>query len=178
MEGHLGPACDSILECKVVLASGEVVTVSNSQHSDLFWALRGAGRYFGIVLECTVKIHTFSLINRSDGHVWSATTAFDPAQAEAVFSAYSNLIQRNDPNATGLLIMGCPPPAFEPALMTALCYFGSASNAETVYSEILAIPNLFNQVAEVPFANINDGADMYCDSSYRHKGDVGQLQRV
>ncbi|KAH7107398.1 hypothetical protein BKA62DRAFT_131990 [Auriculariales sp. MPI-PUGE-AT-0066] len=162
LEGLLGPACDSILECKVVLASGEIITVSETQHADLFWAMRGAGLYFGVTLELTVKLQSFSLINRDDGMAWEGTLLFDPSQDTAVFSAWERLLADNDANACGLIVMCCPPPAFQPILMAALVYLGDSKSAEHAYSELLSLPRLATQTIELPFASINNSADMFC----------------
>jgi FAD/FMN-containing dehydrogenase len=44
-----GLAIDSLLAVEIVTADGEVLTASESEHADLFWALRGGGGNFGIV---------------------------------------------------------------------------------------------------------------------------------
>jgi FAD/FMN-containing dehydrogenase len=44
-----GLAVDNLLSAQVVTAAGEIVTVSASEHPDLFWAIRGGGGNFGIV---------------------------------------------------------------------------------------------------------------------------------
>ncbi len=50
LDRKLGLTSDNMVHAEVVLASGEVVTCSESSHSDLFWALRGAGGgSFGVV---------------------------------------------------------------------------------------------------------------------------------
>ncbi|KAK1749355.1 glucooligosaccharide oxidase [Echria macrotheca] len=53
-----GLAVDWIVGATVVLANGTVVDTSETQHPDLFWALRGAGSNFGIV--STFKFKTFA----------------------------------------------------------------------------------------------------------------------
>lgn len=42
---------DSLVGAKVVLANSTVVNVSADENPDIFWALRGAGSSFGIVVE-------------------------------------------------------------------------------------------------------------------------------
>lgn len=52
-----GVTLDRLVEATVVLADGVVVTASKAENSDLFWALRGAGSSFGIVVN--LKFDTF-----------------------------------------------------------------------------------------------------------------------
>lgn len=64
--GHLtrkaGLAIDNLLEADVVLADGTLVTASPTQHSDLFWALRGGGGNFGIVVSFLFKLHPIDTV--------------------------------------------------------------------------------------------------------------------
>jgi FAD/FMN-containing dehydrogenase len=53
-----GMGSDNLLEMQVVTAGGIVMTVSDSQNSDLFWALRGGGAgTFAVTLSVTVKTY-------------------------------------------------------------------------------------------------------------------------
>ncbi len=40
---HLGMTCDSLVATELVTANGDIVSASETEHPDLFWALRGAG---------------------------------------------------------------------------------------------------------------------------------------
>ncbi|KAJ5287256.1 FAD linked oxidase N-terminal [Penicillium angulare] len=52
---QFGMALDHTLEVEVVLANGTIVRASESENSDVFWAIRGAGSGFGIVTEFVVR---------------------------------------------------------------------------------------------------------------------------
>lgn len=54
---NYGMGADQILETRVLLASGEVVTANHCENRDLFTAIRGGGPGYGIVLGTTVKTY-------------------------------------------------------------------------------------------------------------------------
>jgi FAD/FMN-containing dehydrogenase len=52
-----GLTCDNVAAYTVVSAEGEVVRATADEHPDLFWALRGGGGNFGIVVEFEFHLH-------------------------------------------------------------------------------------------------------------------------
>jgi hypothetical protein len=56
LQGLHSLIADTVVSYKLVTAAGDIIIASDSQNSDLFWAMRGAGHNFGIVLETTYMI--------------------------------------------------------------------------------------------------------------------------
>jgi len=46
---QVGWVCDNVLEFEVVVGNGSILRASATEHTDLFWALKGSGSAFGIV---------------------------------------------------------------------------------------------------------------------------------
>jgi hypothetical protein len=51
---HL-PGVDNVVQFTIVIASGEYLTANHYQNSDLFWALRGGGGTYGVVVTATYR---------------------------------------------------------------------------------------------------------------------------
>jgi hypothetical protein len=60
--GRCGLVCDNTLSYDIVLASGELIRASASEHPDLFWALKGAGGNFGAVTSITYRMYPITTV--------------------------------------------------------------------------------------------------------------------
>ena len=73
----------------VVLGNGTMITVDKTRHSDLWWAMRGAGHNFGIVTSVSSKIYDIQHPN------WAYTSfIYTGDKVKSVFDTINNLFPR------------------------------------------------------------------------------------
>lgn len=79
----LGPSASNVLQAKVVLANGTLVTANSCLNPDLFWALRGGGAGYGVVVEWTMRTYK-SPAYLSKASYSGTVGSDDPAHLQAV----------------------------------------------------------------------------------------------
>jgi FAD/FMN-containing dehydrogenase len=57
IERKYGYSVDNLLAVEIVTADGRILTASESENADLFWALRGAGANFGVATRFEFRLH-------------------------------------------------------------------------------------------------------------------------
>jgi FAD/FMN-containing dehydrogenase len=81
-----GLTCDNFVSLELVLASGEVIEVSETSHPDLFWALRGGGGNFGIVTRFTLRAYDFGPMMRI------GVSVYEPEHAAEALRGYAAVV--------------------------------------------------------------------------------------
>jgi FAD/FMN-containing dehydrogenase len=78
---RVGYASDNILSVELVTATGEVVTASPDENTDLFWAVRGSTGNFGVVTALEVQLHEIPPVVHGGMMTWSLDRLDAPVRA-------------------------------------------------------------------------------------------------
>jgi FAD/FMN-containing dehydrogenase len=109
LERKLGLAADSLRSARVVTADGRVVRTSADAHPDLFWALRGGGPSFGVVVELELALAPVG------PQVLGGMLAWPAERTAEVAAAYAELMaDAPDDLGGGLALLDAPPMPFVP----------------------------------------------------------------
>jgi FAD/FMN-containing dehydrogenase len=82
-----GLTVDNLLRAEVITATGERVSASATENSELFWGLRGGGGNFGVVTRFTFRAHPLGPDIASGNLIYGLDQARDALQAYAAWTA-------------------------------------------------------------------------------------------
>ncbi|HEY5857143.1 MAG TPA: FAD-binding protein [Aldersonia sp.] len=152
-----GLTVDNLLGAEVVLADGRVVTADPMNHRDLFWALRGGGGNFGVVVSFVFRAHPVA-------QIYGGPVFYDLADARALIAAYRDFLP-TAPEKLGIFFGFKTVPAVDPfprehwskpvcAFIT--CYTGPEAEGIATMAPLLdAVPApLFDWRTTMPFPNL------------------------
>ncbi|KAI5855067.1 hypothetical protein GGS23DRAFT_618979 [Durotheca rogersii] len=130
LQGKYGLVIDEIVSMRVALWDGTIVTASATENSDLFWAMRGSGQNFGILLEFTLK--TWPQTN--GGNIYNVDMSFTDDSLEGVVRVINELIP-NQPADLGMdFVMFTNATTNTPQLYLGLVYFGDRAKGDQLAS--------------------------------------------
>ncbi|HRP31363.1 MAG TPA: FAD-binding oxidoreductase [Agriterribacter sp.] len=132
-----GLSIDHLLEAEVVLANGTLVKASAKEHPDLFWALRGGGGNFGVVVSFTFSmcpVHT----------VYGGPMLWELDDAEEMMTWHHDFMRTAPNELSGYFaLLTVPPVAPFPEHLhlkkmcgVVWCYAGVLEKAEEVFKPI------------------------------------------
>ncbi len=79
-----GLAADNLLSADVVLADGRHLTADEENNAELFWALRGGGGNFGVVVSMRIRLHEVR-------ELFTGSILYPISEAETVLRRYAQL---------------------------------------------------------------------------------------
>lgn len=149
-----GLTIDNLVAADVVLASGELVQTSATQHPDLFWALRGGGGNFGVVTSFEYQLHPLG------PQVLAGLVVYPLDQAKRVFEGYRQFTAAaSDDMTVWMVLRKAPPLPFlpakvhgQPVVVVAFCWIGELSRGEQMTKPLHGFGNPYGAHAgPMPF---------------------------
>lgn len=156
MVRRYGLTIDSLVRATVVTASGDILSASETENTDLFWGIRGGGGNFGIVTSFEFEAHPTK-------DVYAGSIVYDFAQRGEVLKKWRDYM-RTAPEELTTMIMPMPSlPMFggQPAALILLACYASDD-----HDEAMAIIESLKQLGTVlsedikkkPYAEVLDEA--------------------
>jgi FAD/FMN-containing dehydrogenase len=124
LAGKCGLTCDNLLSADVVTADGKLLVASASEHSDLFWGLRGGGGNFGIVTSFEYQLHPV-------GPVLAGMLLYPFAKAKEALAYYRDFAKAI-PDEVNTMVGLLTSPDGDLMAVIAVCYNGSLDAGERV----------------------------------------------
>ncbi len=124
--GKLGFAADNLISAEVVTADGEILTASDDEHPDLFWALRGGGGNFGVVTAFVYRLHPIGPIITGGFNFWPYE------QAAGVLRLFREVARDNPSDDMSLVaaLVRAPDDPYPPLAGIIACHAGEEADAE------------------------------------------------
>ena len=171
----LGLTLDSLESAEVVTADGRVVTASEGDHSDLFWAIRGGGGNFGVVTEFRYRLHPI-------GAIVGGLLAL-PASTDVLLGIIELAAAAPDELGIISLVTRLPPLGFvppeahgRPAVLISLVWCGDQGEGDRQVDRFRALapplvdlvqprryPEMYAMLAEVPTSITNITSSFLAD---------------
>lgn len=148
-----GLTIDNLLEVDVVLADGTLLTASEKENKDLFWAVRGGGGNFGVVT-------SFLFRAQPVGTVYGGPIIWPVDQAEKIMRWYQDFIKNAPEDLYGWfgfhrVPSGSPLPDElhgQHGCVITWCYTGPMDKAEEVFKPIREKGNpVLDMAGPLPF---------------------------
>jgi FAD/FMN-containing dehydrogenase len=112
-----GLAIDNLVAARVVTADGRVITASADEHPDLFWALRGGGGNFGVVVDFDFVAHEVTTVH-------FGTITYRLADVPDLVVRWRNAMRAAPDQLSSTLVLAPRFPGAAASAMVLLCYAG------------------------------------------------------
>lgn len=170
----IGFGCENILLARLITANGEVVEATESDNPELLWAVRGAGQFFGIVIELVLRTYPLSVIGNPSGSRELGTFVFLPQQAGDVCRVMSKIAVDQEHISAGHFMITAAPPHLRQALIVAPQFFGSPEEAAKAFQPLIDLGPVQHTQTTSNFESHSDHFGFLCaKGEYKHFSQTG-----
>ncbi len=157
-----GLTVDNLIAATIVTANGEQLRVSEREHPDLFWALRGGGGNFGVITSFEFRLHEVGPV------VLAGPVFWDARDATAVLRFYRDFIREAPDELSTVVRFGTAPPLpvipphlhWRPVVMIGSCYAGPQREGERYLRPLRgARTPILDLVGRTPYVQWQSGLD-------------------
>jgi len=148
--GKYGMAIDNLESAEIVLADGRVVTASEADDPDLFWAIRGGGGNFGVATSFEYRAHPLDMI-------YGGIAAHPLGAAGDVFDFYRQFTKSMPDELTAFAgLVHAPDGSGTKIVATPVCHCGDLQQAETDVAPLREFgPPAIDLIGPMPYPVIN-----------------------
>jgi len=157
LTSRAGLSSDNLLSVQVVIADGRVLTASERENSDLFWAIRGGGGNFGVITSFEFQLHPAGPLVNLGLFFWGVD------KGEMALRFARDFVKTLPDDFAGFIAGLSAPPApfvpseyhFRPGFALVVVGFGSAEEHARVVQPVRdAGGQLFELVTPMPYTQL------------------------
>lgn len=160
-----GMNCDNVIDMRVMLADGSIVTASPTVNYDLWWAMRGGtGGSFGVLLSVRYSLRPLDQVF-GWALIWPLETEADMQNASGALMALQQDYMRTGPAQMNTQVSLCfqpgiapdlPPTDMRPYLLVRGLYVGTGADGLAAIAPLQALPGCVTQwTLESSFTDLN-----------------------
>lgn len=170
LNGRYGLACDNLVAADVVTADGRLLRVSQDEHPDLFWALRGGGGNFGVVTSFVYRLHPV-------GPVLAGAISYPWAAAPEILRLHDDLVA-SAPDELSTAVSLAHDEQGRPVVTIVACWCGTPEEGERALAPLRAAgPPQADTVEVVPYVALQSAADAGFPRGRQHYWKSGFLRQ-
>jgi FAD/FMN-containing dehydrogenase len=167
IERSCGYTADNLLSVELVLADGRIVTASESEHPDLFWASRGGGGNLGVATRFELRLYPIGPT------LLAGILLYPPPMAAAVLRNFdAAMAAAPDEVSGGVALITAPDEEFvpepvrgRPVVGVVACYAGPLEDAEEALRPLREFgPPAVDMVEPMPYTALQQ----LFDADYPH----------
>lgn len=152
MVRRFGLTVDNLVGARVVTADGRLVTASEDENPDLFWALRGGGGNFGVVVDFDFAVH-------DTARVHFGTISYPLDDAVGLIGRWRDAMRKAPDELSSTIGLIPRIPGAPPLAMVLVCYAGEPgsplSEADAAIEPLLELGEVVEaSITERPYAEI------------------------